>query len=137
MQQIPKRLQAFTLIELMIVVAVIAILAAIAFPAYQNYVRNAQRADGTTALMDLALAQERHRANNATYANNVGALTGVGALSPELRYDLAITAANATSFSATATKRADGGISDGDCSPLTLQYGVGAVTTGPAGCWRN
>lgn len=42
-----KRLlvKAFTLIELMIVVAIVAILAAIAIPAYQNYTAKAQLAE--------------------------------------------------------------------------------------------
>ena len=136
MQQTPRRFLGFTLIELMIVVAVIAILAAIAFPAYQNYTRNAQRADGMTALMGIALAQERHRANNTEYAGDIEDLGGVGTRSPEDRYELAITDANATSFSASATK--DAGISDDGCNPLTLVYAGGSVeTTGPEGCWRN
>jgi type IV pilus assembly protein PilE len=79
MQHTSRRSFGFTLIELMIVVAVIAILAAIAFPSYQNYVRNAQRSDGMTALMGIALAQERHRANNVAYAGSIATLAGVGA----------------------------------------------------------
>jgi type IV pilus assembly protein PilE len=125
----------------MVVVAVIAILAAIAFPAYQDFVRRAQRSDGMAALMDIRMAQERHRANNPTYAANVGELAGVEALSPESRYDLTIAvtpSTAATSFSATATKRGDGGIPDPACSPLTLDYAAGLVTRGPDnGCWRN
>jgi prepilin-type N-terminal cleavage/methylation domain-containing protein len=49
------RRHAFTLIELMIVVAIIGILAAIAIPAYINYVRTARTAEATNNLKALFL----------------------------------------------------------------------------------
>jgi type IV pilus assembly protein PilE len=137
MRQPPLRRGGFTLIELMIVVVIIGVLASIAIPAYQNHVRNAQRTDGTTALMDLRMAQERWRANNPSYTDVIGNLIGVGEKSPEGRYDLAIVEAGTTSFTLTARKRGDGGLADSKCSPLALTYAVGQVTTGPDGCWKK
>ena len=66
---------AFTLIELMVVVAIIGILAAIAYPSYIEYVQRARRADGQAAILRVQLAQEKYRANNTSY----GSLSAIGA----------------------------------------------------------
>jgi type IV pilus assembly protein PilE len=57
----------FTLIELMIAVAIVGILAAIALPAYQNSIIKGRRAQGRTALLELAQAQERYFTANNQY----------------------------------------------------------------------
>jgi type IV pilus assembly protein PilE len=63
----------FTLIELLIVIAVIAILATVALPAYQDQIRKARRTDGQAALVGIAMAQERFRANCSRYADTLDA----------------------------------------------------------------
>lgn len=67
--RLSKNARAFTLIELMIVVAVVGILAAIAYPAYTDYVIRAKRADGKAVLLQVQLAQEKWRANHTTYGS--------------------------------------------------------------------
>ena len=46
--------EAFTLIELMIVVAIVAVLAAIAYPSYQEYVKRTNRTDIQTEMLQQA-----------------------------------------------------------------------------------
>ena len=135
-----KNQRGMTLIEIMIVVVIVGILAAVAFPAYTRYVMRANRVDGTAALLRLAAAQERFYLQNNTYAANPGAM-GIAGTESNF-YALAITAANATGYTATATaqgRQAD----DDDCQVLSInQLGQrssldsgGADST--ATCWTR
>lgn len=64
----PHSLQrAFTLIEVMIVVAIVAILAAIAIPSYNEYIIRGQLVNATNALSSLRASMERHFQDNRTY----------------------------------------------------------------------
>ncbi len=60
--------RAFTLIELMIVVAVIAILAAIAYPSYQESVRKTKRTDAKADMMVLAHNLQRFKIANFSFS---------------------------------------------------------------------
>lgn len=63
--------RAFSLIELMIVVAVIGILAAIAYPNYQEYLLKSRRAVATGCLLELAQFMERHYTTHMSYTDAV------------------------------------------------------------------
>lgn len=130
----------FTMIELMIVLAVVAILAALAYPAYNSQIRQGRRADAQQELMDLALRQEKYRANNVTYASCED-LFGAGNSCPGVPgsdnwgYTIDITANSATGYTLEATATGDqtkdkrGGQS---CSTLRLNESDQKC---PAECW--
>ncbi len=129
-----RRNRGFTLIELMIVVSVIAVLAAIALPAYNDHVRKTRRSEATSGLNQLALLQERWRANRPTY----GSITDIGGGGIQSAYyTFRVTVNTATAYTMTATPQ---GVqtSDTTCGTLTYAYQAGTVTRTPttAGCWN-
>ena len=144
------RERGFTLIELMVVVAIVAILAAVAVPAYTGQMRKSRRAEAHQVLTDLALRQEKWRANHATY----GSLADIGGTSPTPSGNYTIGAitfpasgtcpgtataqGSANSFTITAT--ATGAqASDDDCDTIVISNTCGTITKSstPSGgdCW--
>lgn len=55
----------------MLVVAIIGILGAIAYPSYIDSLRQSRRAEAVSALLELAVAQERWRSTHATYTQDL------------------------------------------------------------------
>lgn len=132
----------FTLIELMIVVAVIGILTAIAYPAYTDSVRKARRTDAKNALLDLAGRQERFFSMNNTYTKTAANLKYAAfpadvLTSGNVYYQLTVSAADGTSYSATATPT--GAQANDKCGTYTInQLGAQGNTGGSASstsCW--
>lgn len=142
-----------SLIELMIALAIVAILAAVAYPSFQDSLLKSRRSDAFDALSRIQLAQERWRANAATYAASITAAPGdtppglgLGAGSSEGRYTLAVSAVSATGYTLIATAQG-GQTRDTRCTLIgvrvvtgNLEYGGGATTvdwTDPDRCWAR
>jgi prepilin-type N-terminal cleavage/methylation domain-containing protein len=63
----PRHSQAFTLIELLIVMAIIGILAAIVIPQYQNSIRKANEAAAVTTINTIKVAEAKHILDHERY----------------------------------------------------------------------
>ena len=139
-----RRIQGFTLIELMVVIAIVAILAAIAVPAFTGQVRKSRRSDAMQALSDLQLKEERYRASNATY----GSIPAVGGSATSqnafyaLTYSTPATLAPCTCSAATCyalTGTAQGAqASDTACASMVLTNRCGSISKTPTTdrCWN-
>lgn len=64
-----KKLRAFTLIELMIVVAIVGLLVTIAVPQYFKYLAKAKQTEVMVNLASLHTAQQAYFASNGRYTN--------------------------------------------------------------------
>ena len=142
MQGTTRRSKGFTLIELMITVAVIAILAAIAIPSYSEYVRKGRRADGRALLQSAAIAQEKHRLANATFATATTALnppcpTSGACPSEQGHYSLAApTAVTGSAYTLTANATSSSQLADSACTAITYRVSGATVVYGPSNaCW--
>lgn len=135
-----QKQEGFTLIELMIVVVIVGVLAAIALPAYQGYSERARRADAKTSMVEVQLAQEKYRANNATYTTDMTDLGYDNATNNDSKegyytIDLPI-AASASAYTITAAPK--GAQAGDDCGTFTITVdstGESYTASGGSDCW--
>ncbi|HEX6706289.1 MAG TPA: type IV pilin protein [Albitalea sp.] len=88
----PRRLQGFTLIEVMIVVGIVAILAGLAVPAYSDYIRRGQLQEAFSFMSDYRVKMEQFYQDNRNYGSAAtcaqvgGATPSWGSFAPGSRY---------------------------------------------------
>ncbi|CAN5747725.1 N/A [soil metagenome] len=89
------------MIETMLALVITGILSSIALPSFQSQVHKARRADVLVSVMQVQMAQERWRSNNASY----GTLADIGAAASSNGGHYTITLASSTrrGYEVTAT----------------------------------
>ena len=131
-----------TLIELMIVIVVVAILASIAVPSYRQYVMRTHRAEGKTAIMQVAAAQEKFYLQHTRYALDTEiddappAGLGINATTENGWYTLEIDVTdedNPQDWTVTATA-AGSQATDTHCATLSVSS-AGVKDATNADCW--
>lgn len=115
----PNRHTGFTAIELLVVVLIAAVLAGLTYPSFSSHVDTARRSDGIGALMVAQMAQERWRADRASYGS-LGDI-GVAPVSSAGHYTVDIVSITATGYAVLATAR---GVQDRDAACRNLRLGV-------------
>ena len=143
MKRLPSHpVAGFTLIELMVVITIATILLSIAVPSYTSQMRKSRRTEARTALLDLAAREERFFSTNSAYTNlpaNLGYAGNFPTPVGSSYYQINVTAASATAFTATAAPiNAQSG--DTTCGTFTIdntgQQTVSGATAAKT-CWNN
>ena len=129
------RNQGFSFIETLIIVVIAGILITLAYPNYLDYITRARRADGQTALIDLANHMEQYYAEHLSYQSATlatGKNTDVRSsnLSSEGWYALSIASQTATTYELKAKAQKAQSFDDTACQELTLNsLGVKSTPT--------
>jgi type IV pilus assembly protein PilE len=142
-----KKMQGFTLVELMIVVGIVAILARLVYPSYQSSIRKTNRSDAINALLDASQKLERCFTSVGKYNDSTRncrtTVVPSGKTSDKAYYDITIGNVAAATYTLTATAPfASRQYADTSCRTFTLtQAGVrgstnsaGTAATTPV-CW--
>lgn len=152
MTMLMGRGRAFTLIEMLIVMAICLILAALAYPNYAGYLIKARRIEAQAALLQAMQDQERYYTQRNTYLAFSASSPGddekrfkwwLGSSAASSAYELSGRACGQQSLhtcielhAEPGTPRVDSRFRDTECGTLTLdstgRYGAGGKQ---AGCW--
>lgn len=129
-----RRIDGFTLMELIVAMVIIGIIAAIAIPNYSEYVLRGYRSSAQAFIADVASRQAQFFLDRRTYAATVAALNMAAPAEIANRYDIAIATAAGPPATFTVTATPTGTQATDRCGAMTINQ---AGNKGAAGtrCW--
>jgi len=134
-----RKFCAFTLIELLIVIAILSLLAGIAYPSYQGFVIKTRRADAQSELIKAQIEQSSFRITHPTYTSNASA---AGLPSNNQYYAFSIVSASTHTYTLKAEAKATASQIDDKSACQTLYIDQSNTKTSDGSqqnnaCWSN